>query len=44
MKIDTEKYKEYKKALQFIKDAKPSNYTTFRQMVKTLQAKASKVL
>ena len=44
MNIDTEKYKEYKKALQFIKDAKPSNYKTFSQMVKVLQDKASKVL
>ena len=44
MNIDTEKYKEYKKALQFIKEAKPSNYKTFSQMVKDLQEKANKVL
>ena len=45
MNIDTNKYKEYKKALQFIKDARPYDYTmNFKEMVKTLQAKASKVL
>lgn len=44
MNIDTNKYIEYKKALQFIKEAKPSNYKTFSQMVKDLQDKANKVL
>lgn len=44
MNIDVNKYIEYKKALQYIKDAKPSNFTTFRNMIKALQNRARKVL
>jgi len=44
MNIDVNKYIEYRKALQFIKDARPHDYTTFREMIKALQQRANKVL
>jgi hypothetical protein len=44
MNIDVNKYIEYKKALQYIKDAKPYDYKTFRAMIKSLQDRARKVL
>lgn len=44
MQIDVDKYVKYKNALRYIKDAKNYKYTTFREMIRDLQNKATRAL